>query len=53
MLTARAIVGSVIRRPRSKNLLTCTSDSIEFRPDSFKKSMHGAKSGTKNTFLRN
>ena len=40
------ILGSVINRPKNKSYLMATSDSIEFRPESFSSKGPGANSGT-------
>ena len=45
-LISGVILGSVINRPKNKSFLVATSDSIEFRPESFSSKGPGANSGT-------
>ena len=45
-LISGVISGSVINRPKNKSFLVTTSDSIEFRPESFSNKGPGANSGT-------
>ena len=45
-LISGVILGSVINRPKNKSFLVATSDSIEFRPESFSSKGPGANSKT-------
>ena len=45
-LISGAILCSVINRPENKSFLVATSDSFEFRPESFNSKGPGANSGT-------
>ena len=45
-LISGVILGSVINQPENKSFLVATSDSIEFRPESFSSKAPGANSGT-------
>ena len=45
-LISGVILGSVINRPKNKSFSVATSDSIEFRPESFSSKGPGANSGT-------
>ena len=45
-LISGVILGSVINRPKNKSFLVATSDSVEFRPESFSGNGPAANSGT-------
>ena len=52
-LISGVILGSVINRPKNKSFLVATSDSIEFRLESFSSKRPDANSGTLKICLRN
>ena len=45
-LISGVMLGSVINQPKNKSFLVTTSDSTEFRPESFSSKGPGANSGT-------
>ena len=53
LCTTGAILVSVIKRPKNKNILWAISDSTEFSSESFKSKCLGEKIRTKKRFLRN